>query len=503
MPKGIHKVTFGAKLIKLLPHPKKEYRAIAASVKRNKFAALFPDSDAKDILYASLISHTANHVNDNDCLITGEEAIASYKTLAEKPLDVEHETKEVVGFCVRSFLSNFKNSKILDEDQAWEINDNNGMFHVGGVFAIWKINHPEITDILAENFDQQSEYYDRVKASFEYYFDEYDYFVSDGSGDYPHGRIVASDDEEAKDWMKVLRIKGGAGKIEGKRLAIVPKGGFVGGCALTLNPANEFSDTLAMKDGKDVKVSEKVQSDLSTSVSNEREPMKPTETPIVAAATAPAEVVPTTPVEAAPVAAPVVEKVVAALPDVKVDKTVADALQVEMDKKIAELSEKENKLKEVDATVAKLQEDLKKTSEMAAALQTKLDKEIETRNLRETEEAARRKATLVTARMEALSKVFEVDEKTRPVLETEVAGLTDEAFNQKVSFYQKICAFKVEAAVPVATATPDVQATVQQAVAETVKATPVVDVVAASSSGSLEDAYRKAFGDPKSLGFKF
>jgi len=74
---------------------------------------------------------------------------------------------------------------------------------------------------------------------------------------YPDGQIVSGDmakNPQVENMYRHLRIyedngRHGDGLWEGNRISIIPRGGYCGGNAMTLRPANIYSDILAKKNG--------------------------------------------------------------------------------------------------------------------------------------------------------------------------------------------------------------------------------------------------------------
>lgn len=475
-------IKFESSQMKLVNSPSRELVTMASKISNSdEYAKLFPENIQKNLIYVSLISHTLNHINQNDCLILGDEGIGSYKTLVNCPLDVEHERTDIVGFCVRSFLSNMKNNKVLSEELAQEIIDNHGMVNVGAIFGVWTLNFPELESVFKDNFDENSSNFNRVKASFEYYFDKFDFFVSNGNGDYPDGEIVSGESDNAELLFNTLKINGGSGKIGPNRISLIPRQGMLGGVAITYSPANEYSDVLAKKDSdgvvavdNSVESQENIEILSSDSVIKTGDTLMPkNEKEIIA------EVVAVEPT-----------KIDAAI-EMTVDKTVADALKSELDKKITELNAQSSQVENLNKTVIELTSNLEKVTALAAQLQANFDKEIESR-------IAKEKDNLIAARMSKVEEIFEVNDSNRSMLVTEVSSLSEEDFNKKLVMYRSISANKVEI-----TNEDSVKKVVEEVVAETVKSTPSVDIIAAAPSNTLQDEFSKAFGETKSFGYNF
>lgn len=494
--------------LKLIPHPKKSLKITAGEL-TNKYADLFPKDQKPDITYFSAVSFTIGHVNKNNCLVLPDEGIKNYKTAIATPLDLEHEKEQIVGFCINSYLSNIKNNKILTEEEAQQILDGKGQVNVGAVFGIWGLNNPEIDSLIRENFDDNSENFNKIKVSFECYFNDYCYFVSNGSADYPNGEVYSHDNPDANEMWDVLRTNGGNGIFKGNKISICPLESFIGGNGLVLNPANELSVTTSISDNGDITL-QNVQAEASTTdlpsvplVSEELDNKNETKSVILNkeenmskenTITEPANVE------------------VATMAPVKVDADMANALQAEMDKKIAEISAKDAKILELDSkmteTIKAMQDAVEaskaealKATEMATKIQAQLDAEIENRKNLEAHENARKQTELVASRLATLAAFIEITEANKALLEKECAEASDEEFAKKVEFYKSLSP-KVVVASEVVKTEVDVKATVQNAVTETAKDAKSVNVITPTPSDSLMDKFAAAF-NVESLGFKF
>jgi len=476
--------------LKLIRHPKRELVACASEIGiQEAYAKLFPKDPKKDILYFSGISFTIGNINKNDCIILPDEGMSMYKTGISSPLDIEHERERIVGFCVNTYLSNINNNKILDEEQAQEILGGKGMVNVGVVMGAWKINAQEATELLLENFDENSANFNKIKLSFECYFSDFSFFLSNGRANYPDGQLISSgeDNIDADKMFDALKINGGNGVWQGNRISIAPHKSFIGGNAITLAPANEFSHLVSKKEDESILIhvsTESKTTEIEKSVNINTgdiimpEPLKDTKSEIA---------------------------VEAAVAPILVDKDMADKLQSELNIKLSELSAKENKVTELTASVdalkkenEEIKEKLIKAEEMAKKIQEFLDKEIEARKIAEAKEVAMAQKQLVASRLGKISEFIEITDNNRALLEKECADASDEDFNRKLDFYKSISK-SVQASIEPSN-DKDVKATIEDVVADTGKDTKSVNIHAAAPSESLKDQFARAF-NIKALGY--
>jgi ribosome-associated translation inhibitor RaiA len=514
-------ITCEASNLKLIPHPKKELQVQASEIS-DKYAALFPKEMKPDITYFSAVSFTMGTINKNNCLVLPDEGMKMYKTSVGTPLDIEHEKDQIVGFCINSFLTNLKNNKILTDDEAQEILDADGKVNVGVILGIWPLNNPEIDSLIQENFDKNSDNYNKVKLSFECYFNDFSYFVSDGKADYPNGTIYPADNENADEMWAALRTNGGNGLYKGNKISICPLESFIGGNGLVMNPANVYSDLTSKKDG-DSMTMQNVSADVPPA-SNPSVPIIAEETDnknevksviLTKEDNMSKENTITTEVKAA--VQPEVKAETAAMAPLKVDDTLANALQSELEKKVAELGAKDKQISEVDAKVTELLAKLEaqdkaakaeldaakaetaKATEMATKIQAQLDAAIEKLNNLETQEKERKHKELVASRLATLREFMTITEANLAVLEKECSELSDDEFNKKVELYKTLSPKVVTASE--APKAEDVKDTVKTAVADTAKEAKSVNIITPTPSVSLMEKFATAFS-PESLGFK-
>lgn len=480
--------------LKLIRHPKREIKVIASNLSQSDaYAKLFPKDTSQDLLYFSLICHTISHINKNNCVIIPEEGMATYKSGTSKGLNIEHDRENLIGFCVNSFLSNLSDNKIIDEENAQEILANEGKVNVSQVYAVWCLNRPEEANLIEENFDENSENYNRIKASFEYYFNDYKFFVSKGGADYPDGTLYDSNCEDCNTMFDSLLMNGGNGTYKGNKISIAPIGGFLGGCAIVLNPANEYSDLTGIKENDKI-ILQNVEAVTETVITQHNTPEKSVIKDTQETMNTPTDIkAPVTKVEAAV--------------QLTVDKDLANAIQVELDKKIKELNEKDTAFNELKATVEALKSQFEaskteaaKASEMATKIQSELDKEVIARKALETKQAEDTKIAMVASRMEILSKIVEVNAENKAMLEKECEASVED-FAKKVEFYKSISKKTVASVVVAEVAKEDVKAAVKEAVAETAKESKSVSICVDAPSASLTDKFSKAFSTPQAFGF--
>lgn len=474
--------------LKLIRHPKKDIVATAAEIGANKsYSNLFPKDSRKDIIYISACSFTIANINRNDCLILPDEGISMYKTAISTALNVEHEGDNIVGFCVNSYLSNIKNNKILSEEEAQDILVSKGLVNVGVILGCWKINHPELAELLVENFDENSENFDKVKLSFECYFSDFSFFVSNGKANYPDGDIISNDVPEAEEMFSCLKMNGGNGLYKGNRISICPINSYIGGNALTFTPANQYSDLTGKKEEDEIVINVEAsnQNEVKSVIINTEDLNM-------------SKIVETTEEKK--------EIVAEAMIEVTVDKDMGDAMKTQLDIKIKELGAKDAELEGLKNSLTALQKDFEsskeqyqKATEMAQKLQEQLDKEVSARKEIEAKEIERTKKEILASRLSQINEFVDVNDSNKDILEKECADASDEDFAKKLDLYKGISK-KIVASTEKAENT-EVKQTVETIVSDTAKEQKSVNIIATAPSESILEKFKQAFNNTKDLGY--
>ncbi len=500
--------------LKLLPHPKKSLKIVASEL-GEKYSDLFPKDLKGDITYFSAISYTIGSINKNNCLILPDEGLKNYKSVISTPLDIEHEKDKIVGFCLNAYLTNMKNNKILTEAEAQEILDSKGQVNVGVIMGVWPLNNPEVDMLVRENFDENSEGFNKIKLSFECYFNDFAYFVSAGHSDYPSGTIYAHTEESSDEMWAALKTNGGNGIYKGSKISICPLDSFIGGNGLVLNPANPNSMLTSLKEGDTITL-QNITSEVVSSepIIAEEAPLEQKEE-IIDNKNEIKSVILNNEDNMSKENTPEIQ--VAAMAPVKVDSDFAEAMKVELDKKIEELAAKDAKVAELETNfkseILKLQDELNstkdaliqaqaemtKTLDLAKGIQAQFDAKVEQLNVIEQKQAEARLKETVASRMAILSAFMTITDDNKAILEKECATASDEEFTKKVEFYKSI-SHKV-----VASETPstqvDVKNAVQTAVSDTANEVKSVNIITSTPSPSLMEKFATAFNNVESLGF--
>jgi hypothetical protein len=163
--------------------------------------------------------------------------MAMVENFINKPFNIEHNRKVVVGVCTGYGFSEFGSSKPLTLE---EVKAMKGPFNVVLSGYVWKIVNPEFASELIESSDPSSNKYLSVSASWELGFNEFN--VAKGNKNLADATIVEKEEEiiELKDRLKVF---GGNGYTEDGEMVFLNLQGSVLplGIGFTNTPAAEVS----------------------------------------------------------------------------------------------------------------------------------------------------------------------------------------------------------------------------------------------------------------------
>ena len=176
-------------------------------------------------------------MNKNGDVIDTDTALSIYKTFINKPLDIEHNRKNVVGVILTASLSEFGTDRPLTEE---DVRGKNIPFNItlGGV--MWRAFNGDICDFVESASDPDSKDYLAASCSWEIGFSSF--FVVEmeqGEKDLSKGTII-SDPEKIESLEKYLKSNGGSGVKDGKSYSRLINENVVAlGVGLTEKPAAE------------------------------------------------------------------------------------------------------------------------------------------------------------------------------------------------------------------------------------------------------------------------
>ena len=203
--------TFSSVVKPVVSEEKDKYLALASMVELEKF---LPDVDVEknvDLLPVAFNAFVANRVNKNGDVVDTDTAVAMYENFVNKPINIEHNRKSIVGTILTAGFSRFGTDEPLDKK---EVKDLKEPFNVtlGGV--VWKIVDEGLANKIESSSDPTSEDYMGISASWELGFSDYNLVVLEGGEKNIENGLEISDPDEVEKHMDKLKGFGGQGKFD-------------------------------------------------------------------------------------------------------------------------------------------------------------------------------------------------------------------------------------------------------------------------------------------------
>lgn len=186
-------------------------------------------------------------INRNDDVFLPEEILPVRNTGAHKPLNIEHDPKQIVGHMIRTYAA-LKDGTIVGNKETPEDSE----FDVIAESVLYKFLFPD----LAEEVKSLAKA-NKLFVSIEAWFTAYDFLVG--------SKIVKRTQETSNLLDGHLKMNGGSGKYENQRLGRVLRNLIIGGIGLVKVPANMES---VIKSVSSIQ-SEFVQNDIENEVINQ------------------------------------------------------------------------------------------------------------------------------------------------------------------------------------------------------------------------------------------
>lgn len=380
-----------------------------------------------------------NKFNDNDDGISAHTAIKSCHWYSHKPINIEHERKDVVGHIINHSFHEYGTNDPL---WSWDMDaDNADPFYLSLAGVIYKMSFPEVAQLLDDAATEENEFlYKMISASWEVGFEKYNIAIG-SSNELKKCKIITkeNDAELFATLDPKLKANGGSGTHNDQRVYRLITGEITPlGIGLTTNPAADVQGVLTYdasywgssdeevyaKNNK--KNQEKISQTAKSSVLNKNNCINTMneESKIIE----------------------VLEKILGdKLAKEKISKeavaSVVDPIKDAILVKNEEFAkEKEELTKERDTLANKekqAQEDLAKATQDISELQTKLNQAQEELKKLSDERAVEQANSTFSSRMEVLDNIYELDDQDRKVLATDLKALdlTDEAF---AAFQEKL-----------------------------------------------------------------
>ena len=203
--------TFSSVVKPVVSEEKDKYLALASMVELEKF---LPDVDVEknvDLLPVAFNAFVANRVNKNGDVVDTDTAVAMYENFVNKPINIEHNRKSIVGTILTAGFSRFGTDEPLSKK---EVKDLKEPFNVtlGGV--VWKIVDEGLANKIESSSDPTSEDYMGISASWELGFSDYNLVVLEGEEKNIENGLEISDPDEVEKHMDKLKGFGGQGKFD-------------------------------------------------------------------------------------------------------------------------------------------------------------------------------------------------------------------------------------------------------------------------------------------------
>ena len=238
---------FSSSIKPLVSEEKDKYLAMASLVDVGEF---IPEVDTEkniDLLPIAFNACVANRVNKNGDVIDTATALDIYENFVNKPINVEHSRDRVVGAILTAGFSEFGTDKPLTAEQ---VKDLNGPFNItlGGI--VWKIVNSDLADMIENSNDPTSEDYQKISASWELGFSDYDLVIAEGEEKNIENAEIISDLEKIEEIRDTLRALGGSGVLEDGRRVYrrVTKQVIPLGIGLTECPAADVKGVAVQKE---------------------------------------------------------------------------------------------------------------------------------------------------------------------------------------------------------------------------------------------------------------
>ena len=463
---------FSSHIRPLVSEEKDQHLALASMVDLEKFVPEVDTDTNYDLLPVAFNAFVANRVNKNGDVVDAETAIAMHKNFVNKPVNIEHNRKSVIGTILTAGFSSFGDDKPLTEE---EVKDMKGPFNVtlGGV--IWKITDKELADKIENSSDPTSDDYMNISASWELGFNEYNIVVLEAEEKNIENARIISDPQEVEAHEGKLRGFGGEGKLEDGSYVyrkvvnkVVPLG-----IGLTENPAADVKGVLV--------ASEDTQIEAEVAEQNEEKISQNTKTNVSIQKVEAMKIENITDIN---------DESLQTLKASAIHEYIQESLKDASEKFTSEKQEKEDALAETNEKHEGL---LKEHETLKAELESVKEKLASL----ETEKVEREMLEQFNQRMASFDERYDLTDEDRKVLASQIKDLTEEDFssfdqNMTVLLSSKVKTEETEEVVE------EVEASVAEEVVESAVENAEVEketvpVSSPAEEPSITDKYSKAF----------
>jgi hypothetical protein len=396
--------TFSAVIKPVVSEEKDKYLALASMVELEKF---LPDVDVEkniDLLPVAFNAFVANRVNRNGDVVDTETAVAMHDSFINKPINIEHNRKSIVGTILTAGFSSFGTDESLTKEQIEETKE---PFNVtlGGV--IWKIADQSLADKIESSSDPTSEDYMGISASWELGFSDYNLVILEGDEKNIENATEISDPEEVEKHMDKLKGFGGKGKFDDNSSVyrkvindVVPLG-----IGLTENPAADVKGVLTENGATEQKALAEESLPIETISQNTKNTVK------------------TRKVEAMKI------ENLKDITDESLQTLTASAIHEFIQESLKQASEEySSKKTEQEDSLNEAREQHETLSKEHDSLKTQLEDVVAQLEKLETEKVEKEKIEAFNQRMASFDERFKLNDDDRKVLASQIKGLDEEQF---------------------------------------------------------------------------
>jgi hypothetical protein len=465
--------TFSSHIKPLVSEEKDKYLALASLIDLEKFVPNVDTEENYDLLPVAFNAFVANRVNKNGDVVDTETALAMYKNFINKPVNIEHNRKSVIGTILTAGFSSFGEDKPLTEE---EVKESKEPFNItlGGI--VWKITDQDLANKIENSSDPTSEDYMNISASWELGFNDYNIVVvEDGEEKNIGNAKEISDPKEIEELESKLRGFGGEGKLEDGSCIyrkvinkVIPLG-----IGLTEAPAADVKGVLTASE-------EKEDTQIEAEVAEQKEEKISQNTK--------------TNVSIRKVEAMKIENITD-INDESLQTLKASAIHEYIKESLRDASEKfTSEKQEKDGALSEAQEKHEGLLKEQESLKAELESVKEKLASLETEKAEREMLERFNQRMASFDERYDLTDEDRKVLASQVKDLSDEEFaafdqNMTVLLSSKEKTEEEVKEVEAHTAEEVVEAAVENAEVEK----ETVPVSSPAEEPSVTDKYSKAF----------
>jgi hypothetical protein len=420
------------KIRPIVSEEKDKYLSVASLDKLKKFLPNINTEDNIDLLPVAFDACVVNRVNKNGDVINGEIAAKVTKNFINKPINIEHNRKNIIGCILSANFSKFGTNESLSES---DIKDLKIPFNItlGGV--IWKVVDRDLAEKIEESNDPTSENYMSISASWELGFDDYNIVVLENGEKNIENAMIISDAKEIEKYRDNLKGFGGSGKLgEAKNIYRQVLGKVIPlGIGFTLNPAADVQG-IAVPDSdpvqislEDNKSSEDVETMTSENIENLKKPeqTKGAETPKSKNTISQEEnlnvkkdriYMKITKIE------DITDSLLKEATASSVAEFVAEEIKKANDSFLAEKTAKELELKAANEKINTVTAEHEAVKKQVSELSEKL-------SALEVEKEAKAQEETFNMHMASFDEEFDLSDEDRKVLASDLKGLSEEAFS--------------------------------------------------------------------------